>query len=51
MYIFSLGDFYLGSDGPDSAPFFDLRLHIGIYRLEWGSTTPKDRESHTDTDN
>ena len=46
MTIFSVGDFYLGID---KESFFDLRLHFGMYRVEWGSTTPKDRESDQDT--
>jgi hypothetical protein len=55
MILFSFGNFYLGSDGPDSAPFFDLQIHFGIYRLEWSKTIPRSSEpnpepSHRCTD-
>lgn len=29
----------------DKESFFDLQVHIGRFRLECGSTTPKDRGS------
>jgi len=41
-------DFYLGID-PQS--YFDLQLHLGRLRVEWGSTTPQDRGPHSDTNN
>ena len=48
LTIISFRDFYLGID---KQSFFDLQLHLGIFRLEWGSTTPKDREPDPDASN
>jgi len=46
MTIFSFRDFYLGID---KRSFFDVQIHCGRYRLEWGRTTPQDRATNKDT--
>lgn len=48
MTIIYFKDFYIGID---QKSFFDLQLHLGRFRVEWGSTTPQDRAAHPDTDN
>jgi len=40
--MFKLPDFYISID---DVSFFDFQLHLGRFRVEWGSTTPKDRGS------
>jgi len=41
-----LPDFYISID---DVSFFDLQLHLGRLRLEWGSTTPQDRGSTSES--
>ena len=48
MTILSFGNFYLGID-PDSAPFFDVQIHIGTLRLEWSGTSPNFRGPNSET--
>ena len=50
MTILSFGNFYLGID-PDSAPFFDLQVHFGIFRLEFGGIPPQILGPNTDASN
>ena len=40
MNIISFKDFYLGIDD-DRASFFDIQIHLGIFRLELSGPTPK----------
>lgn len=46
MQIFSKGNLYLGKD-TDS--FFDISIHIGKFRLEWGDHIKTTNESIKET--
>ena len=46
MQIFSKGKFYLGTD---DASFFDLSIHFGKFRLEWGDNQRHTNESIKET--
>ena len=50
MTLISFGNFYLGID-PDRTYFFDVQIHFGIFRLEFGGTPPLNVGSDTESSN
>ena len=46
MQLFSKGNFYIGTD---DASFFDLSIHFGKFRLEWGDNRKPTNESIKET--
>ena len=48
MQLFSRGSFYLGKDDES---FFDVSIHLGKYRLEWGGHRKPQNESFKETSN
>lgn len=48
MTLFSIGSLYIGMDDES---FFDISIHLGKYRLEWGDNQKQSNESSKETSN